>query len=87
MNKNKSNETYQHYIQSSVFGDDDIFIKLKKFSSNLKNIYNNNIPKLYFGKIDVKNAFDSIKQDNLVTLLSKIINEVLYLFNNYKYYY
>lgn len=60
-------------IGASVFGLKEVYAKLKAFRKrNL--LPNQTLPKLYFVKVDVRAAFDSIDQVKLVNILHELLS-------------
>lgn len=66
----------EHY-GAAVFGLNDVYAKLKHFRTWLQSTYTHETkPKLYVVKADICKSFDSINQQQLLHVLSKIIQEV-----------
>ncbi|KAN0060374.1 hypothetical protein ACQY0O_007703 [Thecaphora frezii] len=67
-------------LGASVFGPNEIYSQLKQFRQELDRMPGQRLGKgakrrLYFVKVDVQCAFDSIDQDRLVEIIQEILNE------------
>lgn len=63
-------------LGSSVFGAQDIYEKMRSYKATLLECHNGTLPKLYFVKVDVACAFDSIDQEKLLEIVQDIICHV-----------
>jgi telomerase reverse transcriptase len=79
-----SHEKLQHpdLVGSTVLNIPDIYARLKPFKKKIES-QDGSLPPLYFAKLDVKAAFDSIRQDKLLEIVEQIIKEEEYCM--YKY--
>ncbi|GJC83839.1 telomerase reverse transcriptase [Colletotrichum liriopes] len=62
-------------LGSSMFSVGDIYPRLNTFSAGFENRY----PKLYFAKVDVQSAFDTIPQAAIIRLMGGIPGEKQYI--------
>ncbi|THV07327.1 hypothetical protein K435DRAFT_605904, partial [Dendrothele bispora CBS 962.96] len=77
LNYEKTNQS--HLLGASVFGPSDVYTKLKNLKTNLRRSSGGTLPKLYFVKVDVRACFDTIEQNKLLDILSRLISEDAYL--------
>ncbi|WWC65948.1 uncharacterized protein I303_108570 [Kwoniella dejecticola CBS 10117] len=61
-------------LGASLFGTNEIFAPLQSLKSDLISKYGK-IPKLYFVKMDIKAAFDTIKQDKMIDVVSRLLDK------------
>lgn len=59
-------------LGASVLGPDQVYLQLKSFKEHLLHA-RGKLPKLYFVKVDVQAAFDTICQNKLIGILTKLI--------------
>lgn len=59
----------------AVLGYTDIYLKVKEFKEALRSRFGN-LPPLYFAKVDITQAFDTIDQDRLVKIIREAVGEV-----------
>ncbi|KAF9147000.1 hypothetical protein BG015_011419, partial [Linnemannia schmuckeri] len=64
---------------SSAIGMSDLFHRLKKAKEKLVNSSTHKQQRLYMVKVDIKKAFDSINQENLLKLLHETLKEDKYI--------
>ncbi|KAG8870325.1 hypothetical protein FRB97_009861 [Tulasnella sp. 331] len=64
-------------LGASVFGMDEIYSQLKEFRERIRTS-KFTLPKLYFVKVDVRAAFDSIDQDKLIDVLYELLSHEEY---------
>ena len=57
-------------LSSSVFGPNEIYTRLKTYKQHLSST-----PKLYFVKLDVRCAFDSIDQSRLLDIIERMLSD------------
>jgi len=63
-------------LGSSVFGAQDIYEKVIKYKTGLLKLWRGTLPRLYFVKVDVACAFDSIDQEKLLEIVNNIVRHV-----------
>ncbi|OCF77899.1 hypothetical protein I204_01902 [Kwoniella mangroviensis CBS 8886] len=61
-------------LGASLFGTNEIFSPLQTLKSELITKHGK-IPKLYFVKMDIKAAFDTIKQDKMIQVVSDLLDQ------------
>jgi telomerase reverse transcriptase len=66
-------------LGSSIFSIGDIYDRVKAFKGQL----GRSLPQLYFAKVDVKAAFDTIPQDAVLEILRRIPNQSRYLMSKH----
>ncbi|KAH0423512.1 telomerase reverse transcriptase [Colletotrichum camelliae] len=62
-------------LGSSMFSVGDIYTRLRSFSAS----FGEDKPKLYFAKVDVQSAFDTIPQDAVVRLMGGVPSQAQYV--------
>lgn len=60
----------------TVMGFSDIYCKIKQFVLKLRHQIKDQSKRLYMAKLDLKNAFNEVDQEDLATWLLKIVKEV-----------
>jgi hypothetical protein len=65
-------------IGSSVFGLNDIYQKFKEYKLNMIK-RRNKIPPLYVATLDVRAAFDKVRQNLMMDILDTIVTKVLFI--------
>ena len=66
-------------LGASVFGANDIYVRLKRF----KQSFQGSLPKLYFVKVDIKCAFDTIDQTILLDIIKDLLSNDSYIVQRY----
>ncbi|TPX41394.1 hypothetical protein SeMB42_g05053 [Synchytrium endobioticum] len=69
--------------RGSVLGLTDIYTKLKTFATALRTQYPSKLPQLYFVKVDITRAFDTINQDKLLQILEDVFTDDDYFIIKY----
>jgi telomerase reverse transcriptase len=69
---NQMKELDRSVLGAGVFSVDGIYEKLKAFKKSCKGA-----ERFYFAKADIKASFDSIDQESLVSILKKLVTEVI----------
>lgn len=59
-------------------------MKLNEFKANILKSHDNQMPKLYICKADIKACFDSINQTHLLEIVENVLNEMEYTISNYR---
>ncbi|RXK34877.1 hypothetical protein M231_07866 [Tremella mesenterica] len=67
-------ERHSDKLGSSLLGTNEIFFPLQQLKKDLLNIYGK-IPKLYFVKMDIRAAFDTIPQDKVLDIVSSLLDK------------
>ncbi|KAF9899978.1 hypothetical protein BX616_002755 [Lobosporangium transversale] len=68
---------------NSAIGMSDLYQRLKQVKNKLVGPSRRNLPKLYMVKVDIKKAFDSINQDNLLKIIDGILKEDIYMIHRH----
>eukprot|EP01130_Rhizamoeba_saxonica_P003519 TRINITY_DN1480_c0_g2_i1.p1 TRINITY_DN1480_c0_g2~~TRINITY_DN1480_c0_g2_i1.p1 ORF type:complete len:721 (-),score=119.43 TRINITY_DN1480_c0_g2_i1:733-2592(-) len=68
---------------SSIIGRDDIYIRLKLFIKKLREKFPN-MPNLYLVQTDIKQCYDTIKQDKLYKCVEDILSQNQYFIQRYR---
>ncbi|KAG0079000.1 hypothetical protein BGZ90_003804 [Linnemannia elongata] len=68
---------------SSAIGMSDLFHRLKKAKEKLVGSSTRNQQRLYMVKVDIKKAFDSINQENLLYLINETLKEDKYIIHRH----
>ncbi|WVF68547.1 hypothetical protein IAT40_003315 [Kwoniella sp. CBS 6097] len=61
-------------LGASLFGTNEIFAPLQSLKAGLMDNHGK-IPRLYFVKMDIKAAFDTIKQDRMIEIVSDMLDK------------
>ncbi|GAA6058467.1 hypothetical protein JCM3770_002740 [Rhodotorula araucariae] len=72
-----------HLVGSLVADPQQIFAKLRAFKRRLLEKHAGEMPKLYFVKVDVRAAYDTIQQDKLLEIVEGVLTETLYWIQKY----
>ncbi|WVR08145.1 hypothetical protein IAU60_005191 [Kwoniella sp. DSM 27419] len=67
-------ERHKGKLGASLFGTNEIFAPLQALKTDLLRKYDK-IPHLYFVKMDIKAAFDTIKQDKMLDIVSTMMDK------------
>jgi len=70
-------------LGSSVFGPHDVFLRLSNFKAQLQSRYGEQLPQLYFVKMDIAGAFDCIDQTKLLKIVEGIVRYDRYIVQRY----
>jgi telomerase reverse transcriptase len=70
-------------LGSSVFGAQEIYEKLKAYKSSLLKQNGRILPRLYFVKVDVACAFDSIDQEKLLEIVKDVLRHDRYVIQKF----
>lgn len=73
---NYEKQSHARVLGSSVFGANDIYQRLQAYKANLVKCWPEGLPQLYFVKVDVACAFDSIDQEKLLEIVRDIVRHV-----------
>ncbi|BGP40727.1 Telomerase reverse transcriptase [Rhodotorula kratochvilovae] len=72
-----------HLVGSLVADPQQIFAKLRAFKRRMLDKHGGEMPKLYFVKVDVRAAYDTIQQDKLLEIVEGVLTETLYWIQKY----
>ncbi|CEH16267.1 telomerase reverse transcriptase [Ceraceosorus bombacis] len=64
-----------HMLGASVFGLNDIYKRLKDFAPTVRDRLKKNGSRLYFVKVDIVAAFDTIVQDKLMAIVKYLLRD------------
>ncbi|KAK4054671.1 Telomerase reverse transcriptase [Microbotryomycetes sp. JL221] len=72
-------------VGSLVLSPQEIYSKIKTYKQNLIRLSNDGItmPKLYFVKVDAQACYDTIKQDKLLEIVERILDNNEYIIRQY----
>ncbi|BGP32724.1 Telomerase reverse transcriptase [Rhodotorula toruloides] len=72
------------YLVGSLVSDpQQIFAKIRTYKSRLSAKHGNKLPQLYFVKVDVRAAYDTIQQDKLLQIVEAVLTETMYWVQKY----
>lgn len=72
-------KTNSELLGSSVFGADDILPRMRKYKEDLRLDSKGRLPPLYFVKVDVRKAFDTIVHDKLLDIIKDLMQHDSYV--------
>ncbi|BGP56240.1 hypothetical protein JCM8202_005757 [Rhodotorula sphaerocarpa] len=73
-----------HLVGSLVADPQDIYSKLRHFKRDLLTRHGgDNLPELYFVKVDVRACYDTIQQDKLLDIVEDVLEETVYWIQRY----
>ncbi|WWC92913.1 uncharacterized protein L201_007875 [Kwoniella dendrophila CBS 6074] len=67
-------DRHKSLLGASLFGTNEIFTPVQALKSELL-AKHTKLPKLYFVKMDIKAAFDTIKQDKMIEVVSSLLDK------------
>ncbi|ODO06884.1 hypothetical protein I350_04244 [Cryptococcus amylolentus CBS 6273] len=62
-------------LGGALFGTNDFVPHIQQLKSDLYKRHGSKLPKLYFVKMDIKAAFDTIKQDRVLEIVEEILDQ------------
>ncbi|KAK4334926.1 Telomerase reverse transcriptase [Rhodotorula toruloides] len=72
------------YLVGSLVSDpQQIYAKIRTYKSMLLAKHGGKLPKLYFVKVDVRAAYDTIQQDKLLQIVEAVLTETMYWVQKY----
>ncbi|KIY69092.1 hypothetical protein CYLTODRAFT_241785 [Cylindrobasidium torrendii FP15055 ss-10] len=76
-------KNHPELLGTSILGRNDTYTKLKSFKKTMLDLHNQELPKLYFVKVDVQACFDNIDQTKLLEILQQVIRHSHYNMEKY----
>lgn len=73
---NYEKKSHANVLGSSVFGSQDIYERIQSYKATLVKRWPHALPRLFFVKVDVACAFDSIDQEKLLAIVRDILRHV-----------
>ncbi|BGP25246.1 Telomerase reverse transcriptase [Rhodotorula toruloides] len=72
------------YLVGSLVSDpQQIYARIRTYKSTLLAKHSGKLPKLYFVKVDVRGAYDTIQQDKLLQIVEAVLTETMYWIQKY----